>query len=448
MIAWIRRGLALGLPIALVFGAIVAFGAMGALKPKAGKKAEEPRGIAVFVEPARRETVSLSVKTQGEVRPRTEIDVVPQVSGKVTFVSEKFLDGASFAKNDVLMRIEDADYKLAVTRADAEVARARRAFDTQKAEADIAARDWAEIGEGEASALALRAPQLAEARAALAGAEASLADAKLHLERTVIKAPFDGRVRQKIAGLGQYVTPGQKLGRIFATDIVEVRLAMADADLALLGIPLAFVAAPETPGPAVTLTHQVAGVERKWRAAVARTDAAVDAATRTLSVIAEVHDPYGAGADDGAPLAVGLFVDAQIEGRTVADAYVLPRPALRAADQVFVATPEGSLSMRTVKVASSDRQRVIVTAGVSEGEHVITSPLVSAVEGMKVEAYSRAGELLFPKRPEEKAEDADTPAANGKDAKKGDKKGEKKSEKKSEEVAGADGSASKSGEKT
>ncbi len=395
-------------PILLIVGFVVGgIAMMQALRKPPEAAQVEPKGLAVFVAEATPTNVTLSVTTQGEARPRREIDVVPQVGGKLVYVSPAFIEGGFFEEGDVLLRIDPADYRLSLTRSSAEVARAQRALDREIAEAEIAARDWEELGEGEASSLTLREPQLAEARASLAAARATLQDAQLQLDRTEIKAPFDGRVREKSADTGQFVSPGSSLGRIFATDVIQVRLPLTDDELSILNLPVAYLATEDDPGAPVVLKGAVGGEERSWEGAITRTDSAIDTRTRTLFAFAEVQDPYGAAAEEaGAPLPVGLFVTAEITGRTIADAISLPRSALRGSDQSFVANQDGTLSIRTVKVAYSDRDRVVLTSGVEAGEFVVTSSILSPQSGMKIEAFDPSGVLLFPK-PEEAEDETD-----------------------------------------
>ncbi len=385
----IGRILVFGLPLFVIIVGVAGVMIMGALKPKPEKKAEVLKPVPVLVARPQRQSVHLSILTQGEVRPRTEIDLVPQVSGKLVYVSPSFIEGGFFRKGDVLIRIEPYDYQLRVIQAKAQVAQAEQRLAREQAEAAIAKKDWAELGQGPASPLTLRVPQLAEARAMLASAKASLDDAKLQLSRTVIRAPFTGRVRTKNADIGQYVTPGARLGRIFATSIVEVRLPLTDSELSQLSLPLAFNETKAHPGPAVDLSAVVAGQEHHWHGHIARTDSAIDPRTRLLSAFVEVKDPYGAGADSGVPLAVGLFVDARVQGREIPDALVVPRTALRSNNMVFVAKDDNTLNMRKVSVASSNRERAVLLAGVSPKDRVITSPVRSPSEGMKIETIER-----------------------------------------------------------
>ncbi|PHS24714.1 MAG: efflux transporter periplasmic adaptor subunit [Robiginitomaculum sp.] len=379
------RGIVFVLPVLVIVGSVAGVMIMGALKPKPEKKIEVIKPTPVLVVSPQRKTVHLAVNTQGEVRPQTEIDIIPQISGKIVYVAPGFIDGGFFKKNDMLVRIEAADFNLRVIQAEAQVAQAEQRLAREQAESEIAKHDWAELGEGEASPLTLRLPQMAEAQASLDSANARLADANLQLSRTVIRAPFTGRVRTRIADFGQYVTIGTRLGRIFATKVVEVRLPLSDTELSQLDLPLAFNESKAQPGPAVELSAVVAGKQRHWNGRITRTDSAIDPRTRVLFAFVEVDDPYGAGADDGMPMAVGLFVDAHIEGREIPNALVVPRTALRGDNTVYLAKDDNTLSMRSVTVVSSNRNEAILIAGINPDDKVITSPVRAVAEGMRIE---------------------------------------------------------------
>ena len=380
-----RKALTIVGTIGIFVGAGVLFTIMGAARPQIERQAPEITPPTVFYQVAEQRPVTLDVRAQGEVRPRTDISLTAQVSGAIADTSEKFVNGGAFEKGDLLIKIEDADYRVAMTSARARVAQAEEALRREEAEAALARRDFEELGgEGDPSDLTLRKPQLAQARANYDAARADLSAARLNLERTEIRAPFVGRVRERMTGVGQFVSPGAQLGRIFSTDVAEIRLPLTDADLAKLDLPLDFVESAETPGPTVDLSAFVAGDMHHWRARVARTDGAIDAATRQISVIAVVDDPYGAGADDDTPLAIGLFVDAHIEGKPYADAIVLPRSALYGRDRVYVIKSDDTLESRRVTVVSSDRDTITIAAGITPGDRIATSPLRGADNGDKV----------------------------------------------------------------
>ena len=240
------------------------------------------------------------------------------------------------------------------------------------------------------SDLALREPQVAEAEARLASTIAALSEAELALERTKIRAPFTGRVKAKSVDVGAYITPGGMLGSIYSSDVVEVPLALTDADLAALDLGIGFEANASKPGPEVVLSAVVAGRSYDWKGRITRTDSRFDPDTRVLFAYAEVKDPYGAGASDGTPLANGLYVSAEIDGRPIENAVTIPRTALRGKDKVYVVSDVDTLEIRQVGVASSDRTEAVITEGLQAGETVVTSPVKSPATGMKVQPVDEA----------------------------------------------------------
>lgn len=332
--------------------------------------------LGVQADYARLDTVQLSISTQGEARPRTEIDLVPEVGGKIVYVSPNFVEGGIFRRGETLLRIDPSDYQVAVVRAEASVAQAEQALTREIAEGEIARADLEELSSGNPTALALREPQRQQAEAALMAAEADLENAKLQLTRTSVTAPFSGRVRTKTSDVGQFVSPGSRLGTIFSTDIIEVRLPLTDADLAKINLPIAFVAESRDTALPVTLSTTIGGQRQEWEGRIMRTDAAYDTQTRALFAIAEVIDPYGEGASsNGVPLAPGLFVDATVEGKTLENVIVIPRDGLRVDDEVYVVDDKGKAEIRKVSVLDTNPVRAVLSSGVAARELVVLSPM-------------------------------------------------------------------------
>ncbi|WP_321490903.1 efflux RND transporter periplasmic adaptor subunit [uncultured Hyphomonas sp.] len=385
------RVIAIVAPLAIV--AVLGVGGtvvLQSLKPEP-EKAEEVRvGLNVFAEQVRRGDLQITVEAQGEVRPRREIVVAPQISGRISYVSPDFIDGGFIKQGQLLVRVEAADYELAVVRARSGVASAEQALTREIAEAELARQDIEDLGITDVSPLARREPQLAQARAALDAAKAQLKDAELALERTAVYAPFSGRVWERDVDIGQVVATGQSLGRIFANDVVEVSLPLDDEEMGRLGLPLAFAASDQQPGPKVDFSATVGGIERHWTGEVVRTAAAVNTQTRQINVIAELQDPYGKGADNGAPMAPGLFVSAVIEGNTIPDVLIAPRASLRGDDRIFIGNPDkGTLSIRPVDLIYSDPHGAYVRSGINPGEFAVTSPIQAAFDGMNITVMER-----------------------------------------------------------
>ncbi|MEP1229790.1 MAG: efflux RND transporter periplasmic adaptor subunit [Litorimonas sp.] len=405
---------------------------------KANQKPKERRNnvntLSVMADYALQDTVQLYVNTQGEASPQTEIDFVPEVGGKVVYVSPNFIEGGAFKKGEILIRLEDADFRVAVARAKANVAQAQQTLVREIAEGEIARQDYAELGSGNASSLALREPQRKQAEAGLQAAMAELEGMNLQLTRTEIRAPFSGRVRTKNSDLGQFVAPGFGLGRIFSTDIVEVRLPLTDNDLSKIDLPIGYAAASRQSAPKVDLSAVIGGEKQLWEGRIMRTDPFYDTQTRTLFAVAEVYDPYGKGVSDGKiPLAPGLFVDAVLSGKKFENAIVLPRDALRPDDEVYVVDDAGKVDIRRAEVLDTNIDRAVLLSGVNAGELVVLSPLSAnrinlALEVRDINDPDKV--LVSPPKPEKPTDAEDKAKKKSRIfGKKSQKDGDNKSEK-------------------
>ena len=332
------------------------------------------------------EDVPLTVTSQGTVRPRTESQLVPEIAGRVTWVAPSFAEGGFFEAGDALVRIDPFDYEQMLISARSQLAQARLRLAQEEAEAEVAQREWETLGRGDPRELALRKPQLEDARASVAAAEASVERATRDLERAEIVAPYAGRVRSKEVDIGQYVRVGDTVATIYAVDVAEVRLPLPDDELAYLDLPLSYRGVRQGTRPRVTLRATFAGETHAWAGRVVRTESEIDSVSRMVHAIAEVADPYAPGPNPNRPpLAVGMYVEAEIGGRTARDVAVLPRPALRGRAQVLIVTPDDRLSFRDVDVLRTSTESVIVRAGLRAGELVVTSPLDTPTDGMRVQ---------------------------------------------------------------
>lgn len=378
---WVWRVLIFILPVLVILGAVGANVAMSSLKPVPEEKTEAVKAVPVLTARVSTQDVTLQVRTQGEVQPRTEIGIVPQVSGRISYMSSQFIDGGRFKKGDLLIRIEPREYELRVTQARAELAQMETILSREESESLIARRDWDDIGSQKApSALTLREPQMAEARANLAAAQARLAEAELQLSRTVLYAPFTGRVTRRLIDGGEFVTAGTRLGEVYASDIMDVRLPLTHEELRRTGLRMGYEAS-KSGGVKVTLSADVAGEFTSWPAEITRTDSRFDGENRVLFVYAEVKDPFAGDT----PLAPGLFVDARIDGQALKNMLVIPRAALRGEDTVYLANNDETLTIKRVTVVSTDREKAVLSAGLSDADLVITSPIRGVVDGMKID---------------------------------------------------------------
>lgn len=342
----------------------------------------EPRRPLVDVILAAPAEHSISVRTQGTVEPVRRVGLVAQVSGKVEAVSDWFLDGRFFKAGDILLELEKADYEFAIARARAQEAAAAQRVAEERGRNLQAQREWRDLGTSEANDLFLRKPQLRAAEASLAAAQADVAAAELALERTTVRAPFDGRLEKKSVDLGQFVAPGSVLAQIYAIDRVEVHLPISDSQLALLELPL-FEAAVET-YPEVTLSARFGGERWYWQGKIARVEASIDRDSRVTFAIAEVNEPFGDNGTQRPPLTPGLFVEASISGKPIQQSVELPATALRGDNTVLLVNENSRLERLPIELLRREQDRVWVR-GIDAGMQVVAEQSSVLAAGAAIE---------------------------------------------------------------
>jgi RND family efflux transporter MFP subunit len=378
------------LPLAVLVGALAASAALVAARPiPVATPREEPLPVVAVVTAAPG-MQRMRVRSQGTVEPRTENELVAEVPGRLVWVSPALESGSFFAADEVLARIETADYEIARERAAAALARAQS--QRRLAEANLERSQALRA----ADAVSPAAFDQAEGQAAVAAANelearAALRQADLELSRTEVRAPFAGRVRAMHTDVGQQVARGAPLASVFAVDWAELRLPLRREELALLELPL--VPSAEDPEAPRVLLHgaTASGRRHTWEGRVIRAEGALDPGTRLAHLVARIADPYGL--ESGAPpLSVGLFVEAEILGPEQPGVVALPRSALHGPDQVTIVDAEERLHSRPVELLRVDGETVFVLAGLAAGERVAVRPPSAFAEGMAV----RIGEALAP----------------------------------------------------
>lgn len=378
----------------LVVGALLTAGIVRSRKEIEVQPREEPL-TRVRTLTVQKGDVELAVASQGTVTPEVEADLVAEISGRIDWVSDSFEDGGYFSKGQHLLRLDRREYELNVASAEAQLAQAKVGLAREEAEGQMAREEWAELGTGEASSLTLREPQLAEARARVQAAEATLAKAQLDLDRTTLKAPFSGRLRSKTVDLGEFVNRGTPLATLYSVAVAEIRLPIPDAELAYLDMPLGSAAGKA--GPQVELTAEFGGGEHTWRGRIVRTAGEIDPTSRMVPLIAQVDDPYSTSS--APPLSVGLFVQARIEGKTAEGVIEIPRAALRGSNSVIVVDDDNRLRTRTVDVLRTTETTAILQGGLESGERLCMTQLDTVTEGLRVQPLDAAETLETPPEP-------------------------------------------------
>ena len=380
---------------------IVAIGIAAALtlsRPEAKQQPRQPPVLLVDTLTAARLPTTFTVTTQGEVAPRTQTTLISEVSGQIVEVSSAFVSGGFFTEGELLVRIDPRIYDARLKRARANVAAARTQVATENALAGYALEDWQRLQElradgdwqrqhaehghnkGAPSDLTLRKPQLAAALAHLESAEAELVEAEGDLERTAIRAPYSGMVREKLSDIGQYVRVGDRLAKTFAVDYAEVRLPLNQADLQFLDLPRT---AGATPLP-VTLAANIAGVDQRWAGEVTRTEGVFDSRTRVLYAVAQIQDPYGIESARAEPLRIGTFVNAEIQGKQAGALFAVPRHALYKGTTVWLVDENSRLQPAEIGVVRADTHHVYIDRGLQEGDRICITPMEQPLAGLPV----------------------------------------------------------------
>jgi RND family efflux transporter MFP subunit len=326
---------------------------------------------------------------------------VSEVAGRVVEVSPSFVAGGFFNEGDVLIKLDDQNYRAAVSRAQASVAAAKSLLEQEKGQADVAQREWDRMSAEQqsrirAKELYLRKPQLQEAVARLESAQADLDQAVSDLNKTTIIAPYDGLVSSKNTDIGQYVTTGASIAETFAVDYAEVRLPIPETKIAFLDLPshtdnLSAADSMEN-APEVDLVSRIGNQDYHWTGKLSRTEGVLDTRTRVLFSVVQIADPYNLNSQNSRnsewndePLRIGTYVNATIRGRMLEDVIVLPRYTLQANNVIWTADAEGRLRPKTVEVLTINGDDVYISAGLDNGDRVILTRLENPLNGSPVQ---------------------------------------------------------------
>mgnify|MGYP001161220529 FL=1 len=345
-------------------------------------KPEEVKKIIPLVEFEKLEPTSKNIEifSQGSIIPRTESQLYPEIRGEVVYVSPKLDEGSSFKKGDILLRIDSRDYELDIKAAEASLDDAQTAFSIALAESNFEKEQWELSNSGVASDLRLKIPQLKKAESTVAAAEANLEKLKRNLEKTSIKAPYDGLVRKKNVDRGTVIGPGYLIANIYAIDYVEVKLPVADQDLAFLDIPLDGTQIGKNQQPQVLLTGTLGGKQIVWEGNIVRMEAEIDPKSRMAILVARISKPY----KYKIPLRVGQFVEAKIIGRKFDDLYVLDREFIKNNQVITINDVDSTIAYKQVNVLRFIDDMAYIDTGLSIGDLLCMTNLDVMYDGMKI----------------------------------------------------------------
>ena len=369
--------------IIIAFGLLICI-LMIILKPAA--KPDEVRFPDPFVkvEKILPQSRNIIIKSQGSVVPHKESQIFPEIIGPVVYVSSKLYEGSSFNKGDILAKIDSKDYELDIKSAESILAAEKTKLSFEEAESNSAREEWEKIGSGKPGDLTLRIPQLKQAQSGVEAAEANLERLKRNLDKTIIKAPYDGLVRKKNIDIGTVVSPGYLLANIYATDYVEVKLAIPDEDLAFLDIPLDGTEINVANQAKVDLIGSFGGEDITWDGKIVRMEAEIDSKSRMAILIARISDPYNLSKYK-IPLRVGQFVEAEITGKKFDNIYTINRELIRNNNQVIIVSEmDTTLDFRSVNIIRYEDDFAFINKGLDYEIQICRTNLDVMYNGMKV----------------------------------------------------------------
>lgn len=365
-------------PLFILILFIVAAQVLISTKEAPEQKADEAPIPIVDVMEVQQQTVSLNLPSYGVVSPKYKTQLVTEVQGRMLNISNKFVAGGVVKKGEELAVIEPSDYEADLMQAQASLAQAKAALEEEQAKGEVAKNDWKGYDGGIPPELGLRLPQLKQEQANVKFQQAALARAERNLERTIIRAPFDGIIKARNVDLGQYVTLGTNLGELYDTRVAEIRLPLSNNDLA-------YLESVDNPDTEVTLSADLAGKVVTWTGKIIRSEGVIDAENRMVYLVAEVKDPYlrSAKIEGQLPLKYGSFVTAIIKGRTVDGIVKLPRHLVRHG-KVTLITDASSVEVREVNIVRTDLENVYIKDSLASGERISVTNLSNPEDGQLV----------------------------------------------------------------
>jgi len=368
------------LPVVVIgIGAVIAMWMMQS-GPKAKPRQKVRNAVAVDVRPVDFGPQTTTISIMGTVRPRNEVVLKPEVSGRIISISEKLVPGGHFTSGETLLTIEPSDYQLAVRQLVSEVARAEADLRIERGRQRVALKEYELLGEtvsDEERDLMLRVPQLESSKASLEEVKIRLEQARIDLKRTTVKAPFNSVLITREVNLGTSVTPSTTLATLVDSDTywVEAPIAASQVKWIKTGQHGSAVRVYDSAswGPDLYRGGRVEGLA-----------ATVEKQGRMVELLVEVTDPLAlAKQSKGQPkLLLGSYVRVEISGTTLPRAAMIERDLIRDGDRVWIMNEQGNLDIRSVEIAFRARDHVLVTDGFNTSEKLVTSNLPSPVQGM------------------------------------------------------------------
>ena len=352
---------------------------LGQVQPDPVEEAPAPDVIIEILTP---KDYQIQISSNGTTTPLTQTVLTAEVGGEVIYRSKKFSEGSSVIEGEILAKIDDTDLQLQYKNALLQLANAEVQYSLQLAEAEVAKEAWEKIGDGVASDLTLKKPQLKQAEALLEVAKAQVSSAKNKLNKTEIVAPYAGRIQSVNIDLGTTIIPGQPVGAMYTSSEIEITLAVKDNDLQFLSIPMDGRKLNPSEQASVVIESFYKGKTQSWEGKLERVDGVIDPITRMINLIAVFKNDFIE--TDKPNLPIGLFVEAKIDGITLKNIFEIPINSISKDNEVYIVDKDNQLELRKLTVLKKYSEFVIIKDGLKAGERIVTSKLSTASSGIKV----------------------------------------------------------------
>ena len=352
---------------------------LGQVQPDPVEELPPPDVIIEILTP---KDFQVQISSNGTTTPLTQTVLTAEVGGEVIYRSKKFAEGASVIEGEILAKIDDTDLQLQYKNALLQLANAEVQYSLQLAEAEVAKEAWDKIGDGVASDLTLKKPQLKQAEAFLEVAKAQVSSAAKKLNKTEIIAPYAGRIQNVNIDLGTTIIPGQPVGAMYTSSEIEITLAVKDNDLQFLSIPMDGRKLNPSEQASVVIESFYKGKTQSWEGKLERVDGVIDPITRMINLIAVFKNDFIE--TDKPNLPIGLFVEAKIDGITLKNIFEIPINSISKVNEVYIVDKDNQLELRKLTVLKKYSEFVIIKDGLKAGERIVTSKLSTASNGIKV----------------------------------------------------------------
>lgn len=381
------------LTILLIAGTIFTTMYLTQTKPEPKKKQRKTMLPVVEVSKPNAQSYNIAIHTSGTVEAHSKTSIVSEIAGKVAYISKKFNEGEYFNKDTTLIKLDDKNYRNSIAIAQADIKQKQLALQDSKNQIALSADQWKLHSKTrQDSELATLKIKSATSQSALEAAKLRLQKAQTDRENAIIQSPYAGRVLSRDVGIGQYVGPGEKLGTVYSTDYVEVRLPLTLEQYESLNLPENYRNAKSEKTaklPDVIFYSQSLGKKKQWKGKVVRSSPAMDERTRQISVIARIDDPFKRPADGGSVVKIGQFLQAKIQTKQLNNVFILPSQAIRQQKELLL-FDKGSIIVKDIKVLHIEGNNVVISADdLPTNATVITTPMASAKTGMKVRLFNQ-----------------------------------------------------------